>query len=129
MVDVKRTEVESPEEIARAIEHAEKTLGAGRVKYIHPDCGLWMLKRNMADGKIRALAYSADGRTLASAGSDWMTHVWDVATNRHLAVFAGHEGEVQAAAFTRDGATLATAGADGTIGLNRFIFRLGLPPS
>jgi 5-methyltetrahydropteroyltriglutamate--homocysteine methyltransferase len=60
VVDVKRTEVESAEEIARAIERAEKTLGAGRVKYIHPDCGLWMLKRNMADGKIRALVAGRD---------------------------------------------------------------------
>ncbi len=60
VVDVKRTEVESAEEIARAIERAEKTLGAGRVKYIHPDCGLWMLKRNMADGKIRALVRGRD---------------------------------------------------------------------
>ena len=60
VVDVKRTEVESAEEIARAIERAEKTLGAGRVKYIHPDCGFWMLKRNMADGKIRALVEGRD---------------------------------------------------------------------
>jgi 5-methyltetrahydropteroyltriglutamate--homocysteine methyltransferase len=60
VVDVKRTEVESAEEIARAIERAEKTLGPGRVKYVHPDCGLWMLRRNMADGKIRALVQGRD---------------------------------------------------------------------
>ncbi len=60
VVDVKRTEVESAEEIARAIERAEKTLGPGRVKYIHPDCGFWMLRRNMADGKIRALVQGRD---------------------------------------------------------------------
>ena len=60
VVDVKRTEVESAEEIARAIELAEKTLGPGRVKYVHPDCGLWMLKRNIADGKIRALVQGRD---------------------------------------------------------------------
>jgi len=60
VVDVKRTEVESAEEIARAIERAEKTLGPGRVKYIHPDCGFWMLRRNMADGKIRALVLGRD---------------------------------------------------------------------
>ena len=60
VVDVKRTEVESAEEIARAIERAQKTLGPGRVKYVHPDCGLWMLKRNMADGKIRALVQGRD---------------------------------------------------------------------
>jgi len=60
VVDVKRTEIESADEIARAIERAEKTLGHGRVKYIHPDCGFWMLKRNMADGKIRALVEGRD---------------------------------------------------------------------
>jgi 5-methyltetrahydropteroyltriglutamate--homocysteine methyltransferase len=60
VVDVKRTEVESPEEIARAIARAEKTLGPGRVKYVHPDCGFWNLKRNMADGKIRALVQGRD---------------------------------------------------------------------
>ncbi len=60
VVDVKRTEVESAEEIARAIERAQKLLGPGRVKYVHPDCGFWMLKRNMADGKIRALVQGRD---------------------------------------------------------------------
>jgi 5-methyltetrahydropteroyltriglutamate--homocysteine methyltransferase len=60
VVDIKRTEVETPEAIARAIERAEKVLGRGRVKYIHPDCGFWMLKRNIADGKIRALVKGRD---------------------------------------------------------------------
>jgi len=60
VVDIKRTEIESADEIARAIERAEKLLGRGRVKYIHPDCGFWMLKRNMADGKIRALVAGRD---------------------------------------------------------------------
>ena len=60
VVDIKRTEVETPEEIARAIERAEKLLGRGRVRYVHPDCGFWMLKRNMADGKIRALVKGRD---------------------------------------------------------------------
>ena len=60
VVDIKRTEIESPSQIARAIESAEKTLGKGRVKYIHPDCGFWMLPRNIADGKIRALPAGRD---------------------------------------------------------------------
>ena len=55
VVDIKRTEIESPDQVARAIDRAEKVLGRGRVKYVHPDCGFWMLKRNIADGKIRAL--------------------------------------------------------------------------
>jgi 5-methyltetrahydropteroyltriglutamate--homocysteine methyltransferase len=60
VVDIKRTEIESAEAIARAIEAAERTIGAGRVRYIHPDCGFWMLKRSIADGKIRALAAGRD---------------------------------------------------------------------
>jgi 5-methyltetrahydropteroyltriglutamate--homocysteine methyltransferase len=60
VVNVKKTEIESPSDIARAIERAEKTLGKGRIRYIHPDCGFWMLKRNMADGKIHALAAGRD---------------------------------------------------------------------
>lgn len=60
VIDIKRTEVETPDEVARRIETAEKMLGAGRVRYVHPDCGFWMLKRNMADGKIRALVKGRD---------------------------------------------------------------------
>jgi 5-methyltetrahydropteroyltriglutamate--homocysteine methyltransferase len=55
VVDIKSTTVETPEEIARRLEHAEKLLGEGRVTYIHPDCGFWMLKRSVADAKMRAL--------------------------------------------------------------------------
>ena len=60
VVDVKRTEVESADEIARAIERAEAVLGPGRVRYIHPDCGFWMLDRSIADAKIRALVAGRD---------------------------------------------------------------------
>jgi 5-methyltetrahydropteroyltriglutamate--homocysteine methyltransferase len=60
VIDIKRTEIESPSDIARALERAEKLLGSGRVKYVHPDCGFWMLKRNMADGKMRALVAGRD---------------------------------------------------------------------
>ncbi|MGH8740768.1 MAG: cobalamin-independent methionine synthase II family protein [Burkholderiales bacterium] len=70
VVDIKRTEVESAENIARAIERAEKVLGKERIRYIHPDCGFWMLKRNMADGKTRALVAGRDlyeGRHTSSA--------------------------------------------------------------
>ncbi len=60
VIDIKATEVESADAVARAIERAESVLGAGRVQYIHPDCGFWMLKRPIADAKIRALAKGRD---------------------------------------------------------------------
>ena len=61
VIDIKKTEIESADAIARTIERAEAVLGQGRIRYIHPDCGFWMLKRNIADGKIRALV---QGRNL-----------------------------------------------------------------
>lgn len=60
VVDIKRTEVESADAIARQIERAEQTIGSGRVRYIHPDCGFWILKRPIADAKIRALVAGRD---------------------------------------------------------------------
>jgi len=60
VIDIKETEVEAASDVARAIERAEKMLGEGRVKYIHPDCGFWMLQRSIADAKIRALAKGRD---------------------------------------------------------------------
>jgi 5-methyltetrahydropteroyltriglutamate--homocysteine methyltransferase len=35
-------------------------LWAGRIRYVHPDCGFWMLKRSVADRKIAALARGRD---------------------------------------------------------------------
>jgi 5-methyltetrahydropteroyltriglutamate--homocysteine methyltransferase len=55
VVDIKSTVVETPELIARRLEHATWVLGENRVRYIHPDCGFWMLKRSIANAKIQAL--------------------------------------------------------------------------
>jgi 5-methyltetrahydropteroyltriglutamate--homocysteine methyltransferase len=60
VLDVKATMAESPDQIARAIERADKIMGVGRVKYIHPDCGLWNLKRYIADRKLNALKAGRD---------------------------------------------------------------------
>jgi 5-methyltetrahydropteroyltriglutamate--homocysteine methyltransferase len=60
VIDIKINHVEAPEEVARALEGAERTLGPGRVRYAHPDCGFWMLKRTVADRKIAALVRGRD---------------------------------------------------------------------
>jgi 5-methyltetrahydropteroyltriglutamate--homocysteine methyltransferase len=60
VIDIKSTEIESADKIAKLIERAEAVLGPDRVKYIHPDCGFWMLKRSISDGKIRALVQGRD---------------------------------------------------------------------
>ena len=55
VVDVKSTVIETPELIAKRLEHAVNVLGENRIRYIHPDCGFWMLKRSIANAKIRSL--------------------------------------------------------------------------
>ncbi len=61
VIDIKDNEIESPETVARRIEQAVKVLGAERVRWVHPDCGFWMLPRSVADGKMAALV---QGRNL-----------------------------------------------------------------
>jgi 5-methyltetrahydropteroyltriglutamate--homocysteine methyltransferase len=60
VIDIKDNVIEAPETIARRLEQAHRILGAGRVPYIHPDCGFWMLQRSVADGKMRALVKGRD---------------------------------------------------------------------
>jgi 5-methyltetrahydropteroyltriglutamate--homocysteine methyltransferase len=60
VVDIKDLQVESAEEVARRLEHAGRVLGPGRVTYANPDCGMWMLPRSVAEGKLRALVRGRD---------------------------------------------------------------------
>jgi len=55
VIDIKVNHVETADEVAGRIERIEKVVGPGRVKWVHPDCGFWMLKRSVADRKIEAL--------------------------------------------------------------------------
>jgi WD40 repeat protein len=65
---------------------------------------------------VNGLAFSADGRQLASAGAG-VIRLWEVATGKELLPLAEPEGYVASVAFSRQARTLATGGADGTIRL------------
>lgn len=60
VVDIKVNHVETPDEVAARIEAVEKKVGKGRVRFVHPDCGFWMLKRSIADRKMEALVRGRD---------------------------------------------------------------------
>lgn len=60
VIDIKDNAVESPDLIARRIERAVSVLGAERIKWVHPDCGFWMLSRIVADQKMIALVKGRD---------------------------------------------------------------------
>jgi 5-methyltetrahydropteroyltriglutamate--homocysteine methyltransferase len=60
VIDIKVNHIETPGEVAKRIETAERKLGAGRVGWVHPDCGFWMLKRSIADRKMESLVKGRD---------------------------------------------------------------------
>ena len=60
VIDIKDNEVESPETVCRRIEAAAGQLGPERIRYVHPDCGFWMLPRSVADAKMASLVAGRD---------------------------------------------------------------------
>ena len=67
VIDIKDNQVESAETVARRIEDAIKRLGEDRIRWVHPDCGFWMLPRSVADAKMAALV---KGRNLVAGMND-----------------------------------------------------------
>lgn len=66
---------------------------------------------------VRSIAFSPDGKTLASASSDHTIKLWDVATGIELRTLKGHSLDVNSVAFSPDGKTLASGSLDSTIKL------------
>jgi serine/threonine protein kinase len=69
-------------------------------------------------GPVRSIAYSPDGRTLASGGDDGTVTLWDAAASRVVRILRGHaRGAIDAVAFSPDGHQVASASGDGTLRL------------
>ncbi|NQT85178.1 DUF1080 domain-containing protein, partial [bacterium] len=62
-------------------------------------------------GQIVAVAFSPDGRLLASAARDHTIRLWDPATGRCLSFLRGHIDSVEAVAFSPDGGAPPGGGA------------------
>jgi tetratricopeptide (TPR) repeat protein len=61
------------------------------------------------------VAFSPDGRRLASASQDQTVRIWDSATGKELFALKGHAGIVSDVAFSPNGQRLASAGLDQTV--------------
>ncbi|MBW2263460.1 MAG: protein kinase, partial [Deltaproteobacteria bacterium] len=88
------------------------------------DILLWDLETGQGRGHIVAhdrdiydLAFSPDGRTLASASQDRTVRIWSVPDGSLTRILAGHEAAIMGVSFSIDGTFIATASADSTAGI------------
>jgi len=70
----------------------------------------WSIEPRMHSNQISAIAYSPDGRRLATASADWTVRIWDAETCLPLRVLLGHTGQVERLSWSPDGKYLASAG-------------------
>src|SRR6202158_1826456 len=66
---------------------------------------------------VFAVAFSPDGKLIASGGDDYTIKLWDVSTGAELGSLRGHSGRVNSVVFSPDGQLLASGSDDTTIKL------------
>ncbi|MEG4200296.1 WD40 domain-containing protein [Microcoleus sp. Pol12A5] len=77
-------------------------------------------ERNSLEGyssSVFSVAFSRDGKTLASASGDNTIKLWNLQTEKPIATLTGHSNPVSSVAISPDGTTLASASDDHTIKL------------
>lgn len=73
--------------------------------------------QNGHSGEVNTLAFSPDGKILASGSGDNTIKLWEEATGKLLRTLEGHSFSVSTVAFSPDGMILASGSADNTIKL------------
>lgn len=65
--------------------------------------------------EVLAIAYSPDGRHIATGSADKTAKVWDATTGKELFTLAGHKDAVESIAFSPDGKRVASGSWDQTV--------------
>jgi RNA polymerase sigma factor (sigma-70 family) len=90
---------------------------AGELRLWDPMTGREVAVLEGPTNTVSSLAFTPDGKTLASGGFDRAVRLWDVRTGRVLSESRLHSGVVRSVAFSPDGRTLASGSFDGTVKL------------
>ena len=87
----------------------------GFVKVLDVATGRELLKLNGHTARVNCVAYSPDGRRLASGSFDRTVKLWDAARGDEVFTLSGHTQGVLRVAFSPDGNLLATGSNDNTV--------------
>ncbi|HVW38221.1 MAG TPA: protein kinase, partial [Pirellulales bacterium] len=94
----------------------DKTL-AGHPVVFHDLDGRRVKTAELGRDHIYSIAFSPDGKLLASASNDFTVRLWEIATGQYKRELVGHTFPVHGVAFSPTGKLLASASVDRTVKL------------